>query len=271
MTILHTSGKLIAYGLLIASLALPSVVSAEEQAKSSEELAPGFDICVKSAADTAKNSAEYRVALSVCLNLAEKYWEDKIKKENQDHIDTHEGVSYFQYIQQAVIDFQKAWLQYKEAGSELIRADGGPVATIRARYFDVQETRRQAKILEKFLSEVIQDEESAPGLSMCLDKVEFRSQSQYDSARSDCLKAAHQYLESILNKNYEIYMNLYKDSPEALKKLQNFQKAWKQYVDAGKKFNDVGGGRLGGIFAEFFENNETRRQARMLESSGPRW
>ncbi len=272
MTILKKTGKLIAYGLLLASLALPSAVSAEEQTKYSKELAPGFDICAKSAADTAKNSAEYRVALSVCLNLAEKYWEGIVKKENQNHIDMHEDVSYYEYVLQAVTDLQKAWLQYKEAGSDLIRSDGDPMATIRARYFDVQETRRQAEVMANFFSEDTH-ETYDPGFDMCVKNAAETNarQSDYMSAHGDCLDTAHQYLEAILNKKYEIYMNLYKDAPEKQKKLEKFQKTWKQYVDAGKYFHNVAGGRIGGITAQYFENDETSRQAKMLECSGTRW
>ena len=271
MSILHTTGKLIAYGLLIASLALPSVVSAEEQTKSSGELAPGFNICEKSAADTAKNSAEYRVAMSVCLNLAEKYWEGVIKKENQENMDMYADVSNSEYAQKAVIDFQKAWLQYKEAGSDLVRSDGDPMTTIRARYFEVQETRRQAKLLTNLLEFEIH-EEPAPGYNMCMeDAGRSGNMPELRADQSDCREAAHQYLDPILEKNYELYMNLYKDSPEKQKKLQNFQKAWEQYAKAGCELIHADGGTMAPGRAANFYLNEEGRQARILETSGPRW
>ncbi len=271
MSIAHTSGKLIAYGLLIASLALPSVTSAQEQDKSSGELAPGFNICEKSAADTAKNSAEYRVALSVCLNLAEKYWEGIIKKENNYYINTYEE---YPDKQQTVKDFHKTWLKYKEIGSDLVRVDGDPMATIRARYFDVQETRRQAKLLTNNLALEI-EEELAPGFNICDQKAAEATSgqglAQYRDAKSDCFDLAGKYWTPILNKSYDIHMNLYKDDPDKQKKLQEFQKAWEQYVDAGRKFIYAQGGTMAGTVATYFDLEETRRQARLLDGTGLRW
>ena len=271
MSIAHTSGKLIAYGLLIASLALPSFVSAEEQAKSSEELAPGFNICVKSATDTAQNSAEYRVALSVCLNLAEKYWEGIIQKKNQEYIKSYEDISDSQRRQQAVINFQKAWLQYKEIGSTLIRAEGDPMATIRARYFEVHETRIHAKFLTNDLTT---DEDFPAVFNICIQKAEDTTDGygpDYRHQRSDCLELAHNYLDPILEQNYEMYMNLHKESPEKQKNMQNFQKAWKQYTEAGCSLIDADGGKIALVLGSNFELNEKGRHARILHGLGLRW
>ncbi len=274
MTILHTPGMLIAYGLLVASLTLPSAVFAGKPDKTNGELAPGFNICEKRAADSAKSSAEYKEALLGCLDSAEKYWEGIIQERNDYYIELYEGISMSQERQQTVKDFQKAWLKYKEIGIDLVRADGDPMATIRARYFEVQETRRQAKLLTNGLCLEI-EEELAPGFDMCDQKAAEATSgqglAQYRGAKIDCYDLADKYWTPILNKNYDIHMNLYKDDPDKQKKLQEFQKAWEQYVDAGRKFIYAQGGTMAGTVATYFDLEETRRQARLLDGTGLRW
>ncbi len=273
MSIAHTSRKLIAYGLLIASLSLPSAVFAEEPDVSTGELAPGFNACEKRAADSAKNSTEYKEALLGCLNMAEKYWEPYVKERtfSPDEIDS----DYSKRIDDAEKNYYQAWIQYKEACIELIGSDGDPLQAIRTRFFEVQEARRQALMMKRQYGLQTNEitEEFAPGFSMCIEKASERYGygPDFRHAQSDCYESARKYWSTILEKNYNIYMNLYKDSPEMQKKLKNCQRAWKQYLDAGLEAIYAQGGKLAYIFAYGFEIEATRDQARMLDSSGPRW
>lgn len=270
MSIAHTSGKVIAYGLLVATLAVPSATLAGQQDKYSGELAPGFNICEKKAADYSKNSADYRAAMSLCLNSAEQYWDGRLKKANQDYV----KLISLQDQKQNAIDFQKAWLQYKEAGSKLILADGDPLQAVRARFFEVKETRRQAKLVANGIWEESK-EELAPGFDMCIKKnatpIAGKSMAELRSDGAPCLDMARKYWNAMLDTNYDVYMNLHKDSPEKQENMQKFQNAWKQYRDAGYTLVCSTGGSVGGDTAAIFSVTETRRQARMLDSADSRW
>ncbi len=119
------------------------------------------------------------------------------------------------------------------------------------------------------------EEELAPGFNICDQKAAEATSgqglAQYRDAKSDCFDLAGKYWTPILNKSYDIHMNLYKDDPDKQKKLQEFQKAWEQYVDAGRKFIYAQGGTMAGTVATYFDLEETRRQARLLDGTGLRW
>ncbi len=276
MSVAHTPSKLIAYGLLIASLALPSAVFAGEPDKSNGELAPGFNICEKHAADSAKSSSEYKKLLLGCLDSAGKYWDEKIYIQSGYYLSTYKDTLKYDEIKQVVPKFHIAWIKYKKAGSELIKSDGDQ-QNIKTRYFEVQDTQRQAKLLANDFSLEI-EEELAPGYDMCNKEAADASDGSMPSLREardreGCDELAGKYWPTIFEKRYEIYMNLYKDDPEKQKKLQNFRKAWERYVDAGCDFIGAQGGS--GSFAIsrcfYFRIEEARRMARLLDVTRVRW
>ncbi len=105
-----------------------------------DELAPGFNICVKQAVSF-KDYTDFIGALGGCLGSAQRYWETVLNDKNKSFMESYAS---HPSKQQCVTASQDAWIKYRDAGIDLILADGGNLQAIRALYFAAGETRRQA-------------------------------------------------------------------------------------------------------------------------------
>ena len=246
-------GSAFANAFLVASLVVPSAALAGKQ---DEELAPGFSQCVKQA-----GSSEH--ALNSCLNEAGSYWHTRLRELNRET-----GSSCSQNLQLLLRTYIVSWLQYKDAGIDLVYAGGGDRQDTRALAFSVEETKRQARMLENFMFDG-NKEELAPGYELCQKKAESASCAAELREISDgCLKSAKDYWEGVISQQYDRYMRFWQDSPEKQQSMQNFQKAWTAYRDAGYRFVSGKGGSMAGTSAETFRVRETRRHAQNITSLG---
>ena len=246
-------GSAFANAFLIVSLIVPSAALAVKQ---SEELAPGFSQCVKKAGSS-------EGALNGCLDAAQKYWDARLSEENK------ETMSCFRAsLQDIVTTFHTAWLQYKKAGMELACAAGKDKPEISARTFSVKETKRQALLLKNSMFDG-NKEELAPGYDLCQKRAESAScAAEFREIADGCLKSAKDYWEGVLSQQNNRYMKAWQDSPAKQQSVQNFQKAWTAYKEAGYDLIACGGGSMSSTNAEIFIVQETRRHAKELTSLG---
>lgn len=113
------------------------------------------------------------------------------------------------------------------------------------------------------LAEGQDGEELAPGFDACMSK----SVATVDMV--NCLNAAYDYWDGVLNKNYRQAMRDCEDSgtPECKKKLQKAQRAWIQYKEGWIDYIYAStGGTMSTLKAMDFLVTETRKQAKLLAS-----
>ena len=114
------------------------------------------------------------------------------------------------------------------------------------------------------LAEGQNGEEFAPGFDACMSK----SVATVDMV--NCLNAAYDYWDGILNRNYKQAIRDCADSgePECKKKLQKAQRAWIQYKEGMADFiHSSTGGTMGSLNAASFLATETKKQAELLSGN----
>ena len=254
--------------LLLVSLLLPAAASAEEL---SGIISPSFDKCVKKAGKDAKTSEEYKKSLLRCLDLEEKESEQKIQK------DIHDYDNMSAIYKETVTEYYKTLRQYKKAGSDFIKSSEDPMRELKARFFEVVGAIGFMSASGYYTRTINGDrcnvmganEEYVSGFDMCIeevDKIEGLNPVEYRYRILDCKHAALDHWTSILQKNYDMRMNLYKDYPEKQAKLRDFQKAWKEYVSADSSYRiHISETKYSGIHADI---EDTRDQARLLAPFG---
>lgn len=112
-------------------------------------------------------------------------------------------------------------------------------------------------------------EELAPGFDSCMDRSEGVTVDMLM-----CLNDAYDYWDDRLNDSYAAAMKLCSDSEEpgrCKKKLREAERLWVQYKNAmGEAVAGLEGeGTLSGVTASSFMVEETKKQAKLLESLAP--
>ena len=107
-------------------------------------------------------------------------------------------------------------------------------------------------------------EELAPGFAQCMEKAESTA------ASIECLTAAYNHWDKILNENFKRAREACKDSEHAdkcEKDLVKAQRLWIQYKEAMFPVIDElnGGGSMARLMVNDFAVSETKKQARLLE------
>ena len=133
-----TPKKFVTHGLLVLSLALPSVALAEGQA-GEQEFAPGFDACMEQATATAD--------MKNCLNAAYEYWDGILNRNYKQAMRNCEEFGEPE-CKKKLLKAQRAWIQYKEGWVDYIYSStGGTMSSLNALSFQAPETKKQAELL----------------------------------------------------------------------------------------------------------------------------
>ena len=124
-------GKIAVAVLLVASLSLPEFVSAEE-------LAPGFDACMRKARDDWEHSQ--------CYRAAEDYWKDILKKNYKEAKHRAEEKGYGKselggYRTSSLLQVRWAFDKFLDACRDSFSGSD------RYKIFIIEETKRMAQIM----------------------------------------------------------------------------------------------------------------------------
>ncbi len=107
-----------------------------------EELAPGFNACIDKAASTADHLD--------CLRTAFDFWDRQLNTNFKQAKADCAGGENAQQCLANLLKAQRAWVQYKEAMSQVVwdMEGGGSNSRLSANSFLVQETKKQALLLK---------------------------------------------------------------------------------------------------------------------------
>lgn len=119
-------------------------VRASLAAGPSDELAPGFDACMK--------KAERTMEVNACLQDAYSYWDESLNRHYRQLMKKRSG-SGLAEGRQDLQKAQRAWLAYRDSMAVcLSRTEGGTIDVLRSTEFLARETRRQDRLLARMLN-----------------------------------------------------------------------------------------------------------------------
>lgn len=133
------SSKTLVVSLCAAAVLIVSPISVQAE----EELAPGFNVCIKKADST--------VAHIECLNAAYQYWDKILNNNYASALKSCKSQENPDQCKKTIKDAQLKWIKYKEAMVDVIyaRGGGGSLDGLAAASFTTQETKRQALLLQQ--------------------------------------------------------------------------------------------------------------------------
>lgn len=145
MHVTFSPGKLIATCLFAASLFFPSFAIAEQQ---QEELAPGFDACMKRAKTIAKddkNSLEY----VKCYHEAGDYWQNIFETEYKTVVSQEGDIFEGEYVGITLQEIRLAWEQYFYICGLRICHEAGDIDP-RYQLFRAEEYKKLVQMLREY-------------------------------------------------------------------------------------------------------------------------
>ncbi len=109
-----------------------------------EELAPGFDSCMN-------RSEGVTVDMLMCLNDAYDYWDDRLNDSYAAAMKHCSGSDDPVTCKKNLRDAERLWVQYKNAMGEAVAGleGGGTLSGVTASSFMVEETKKQAELLDR--------------------------------------------------------------------------------------------------------------------------
>ena len=121
----------------LALLFLAAPAMAEE-----DELAPGFDRCME-------QSGGVTTEMLGCLQQAYEYWDARLNTNYKKARQACKSSSDPKACSDKLLKGQRAWVQYKEAFTDLVQLpnEGGSMARLNSMSFLTGETRKQALLL----------------------------------------------------------------------------------------------------------------------------
>lgn len=127
----------------LALLFLTAPAMAEE-----DELAPGFDRCME-------QSGGVTTEMLNCLQQAYEYWDARLNANYKKARQACKSSSDPKACSDKLLKGQRAWVQYKEAFTDLVQLpnEGGSMARLNSMSFLTGETRRQALLLGQVAGE----------------------------------------------------------------------------------------------------------------------
>lgn len=123
----------------LALLFLAAPVMAED-----DELAPGFGLCMERSGGVTSEMLE-------CLQQAYDFWDARLNANYKKAKRACQGSADPKACAARLLKAQRAWIQYKEATTELVGLpnEGGSLARLSAMSFLTEETRKQALVLDQ--------------------------------------------------------------------------------------------------------------------------
>ena len=127
----------------LALLFLTAPTMAEE-----DELAPGFDRCME-------QSGGVTTEMLGCLQQAYEYWDARLNANYKKARQACKSSSDPKACSDKLLKGQRAWVQYKEAFTDLVQLpnEGGSMARLNSMSFLTGETRKQALLLGQIAGE----------------------------------------------------------------------------------------------------------------------
>lgn len=127
----------------LALLFLAAPAMAEE-----DELAPGFDRCME-------QSGGVTTEMLGCLQQAYEYWDARLNTNYKKARQACKSSSDPKACSDKLLKGQRAWVQYKEAFTDLVQLpnEGGSMARLNSMSFLTGETRKQALLLGQIAGE----------------------------------------------------------------------------------------------------------------------
>ena len=127
----------------LALLFLAAPAMAEE-----DELAPGFDRCME-------QSGGVTTEMLGCLQQAYEYWDARLNTNYKKARQACKSSSDPKACSDKLLKGQRAWVQYKEAFTDLVQLpnEGGSMARLNSMSFLTGETRTQALLLGQLAGE----------------------------------------------------------------------------------------------------------------------
>ncbi len=216
--------RLVAAGLIAAGLFWATFAQAEE-------LAPGFDACMKQAKATAGNGSgnsgyERSVPALQCYEAAEKYWKTIFNTEyrriipDDDAYDADKATA----LEYGMVEFRFEWNSYLDAGCTLVshgnESRRNPVSarfraeetkTMVTRFQDYGVFRKQGPMSRNLPSASgTEKEELAPGFDACMKQVKAKAGKSSDDFSYEgsmpalqCYEAAYTYWDDLLRTEYK--------------------------------------------------------------------
>ncbi|MBQ9579232.1 MAG: DUF1311 domain-containing protein [Ottowia sp.] len=127
-----------------ALLAAFALCAAPALAQQEEELAPGFDACLK-------KSGGVTDKMEACSRAAYEYWDKQLNAEYKKVRQACPDDS----CRQKLRDMQRHWIQYKESMSGVvyrgIGTEGASMNRLNAVAFEAEETKKQTELLRELL------------------------------------------------------------------------------------------------------------------------
>ena len=126
--------------LLLCCLALLFLTAPAMAAE--DELAPGFDRCME-------QSGGVTTEMLSCLQQAYEYWDARLNTNYKKARQACKSSSDPKACSDKLLKGQRAWVQYKEAFTDLVQLpnEGGSMARLNSMSFLTGETRKQALLL----------------------------------------------------------------------------------------------------------------------------
>ncbi len=153
-------GKLAVAVLLAASLSLPSSAKAESDNMpfdKSEELAPGFNACMKHAetlsrpdSNGVQTSNDYYEAMVNCYVAAHKYWNDIFETEYENIVNDKEKMEMESVGYCLLPRFRSAFEKYLSESCNVVGGDGGFGLDLCCTRLHAEETKRVVKMLRNY-------------------------------------------------------------------------------------------------------------------------
>lgn len=289
---------LFAASLFAASLCLPSFSIAEE-------LAPGFDACMKQAKAEAGGSGDgYERSMPAlkCYEAAGKYWSTIFETEYRKIIpdDNAYDADKATALEYGMAEFRYEWKSYLDAGCALVsKSDEYRQNPVSAR-FCAEETKvmvtrfqeygvfkKKGAASQNFSSASgTQKEELAPGFAACMKEARAKAGKGSDDAGYErslpalkCYEAAYTYWRDILSTEYKrivpddrVYISLIgtdKLVKDEAYYLYMFYANWQRYQEAVCTLVAADGGGYGKD-PEYmrYTTEETKRVVQVLQEYG---
>ena len=292
--------RLVAAWLIAAGLSLTTFAAAEE-------LAPGFDACMKQAKEAGGNGSgnsgyERSEPVAKCYEDAEKYWKTIFETEYRRIIpdDKAYNADKATALEYGMAEFRPEWKSYLDAGCALVsHGDESRLNPVSAR-FRAEETKvmvtrfqdygvfRKEGTMSRNLPSAsgAGKEELAPGFGACMKQAKAKAgkngdDSGYERSRQamQCYEAAYTYWDEILRTEYKrkvpdesVCMDLmFSDKPVKDEGyfLYMFYTNWQRYQEAVCNLvaGDGGGYGKDPVYMRY-TTEEMKRVVRMLQEYG---
>ena len=286
--------------LIAASLFLTTFAVAEE-------LAPGFDACMKQAKAAGTNGSgnsgyERSEAAVNCYEAAEKYWKTIFETEYRRIIpdDDKYNADKATSLESCMVEFRSEWSSYLDAGCTLVsngdKARQNPVSarfraeetkTMVTRFQDYGVFRKEGTMSQNMSPAPREEkEELAPGFDACMKQAKAKAgkngdDSGYEKTRPalQCYEAAYSYWDDILLSEYkrkvpdeQACMDLIFSGKPVKDEgvfLYMFYANWQRYQQAVCNLvaGDGGGYGKDPVYMRY-TTQETKRVVRMLQQYG---